>query len=225
VNGKKQPGVYAKDIVLAIIQKFGVNFGTGSIVEFTGECIRDLSMEERMTICNMSIEAGAKAGLISPDDVTFSYIKGRQYAPKGEQFEKAVEAWAALATDEGATYDETLEIDADTIEPVVTWGTNPAMSSYVSKQVPTLEECKTEAERKSLSRALEYMGLQPGMAIEEIPVQHVFIGSCTNARLSDLRDVAAFIKGKKVSPDVRAIIVPGSQNAIYFLNNALHIIF
>jgi 3-isopropylmalate/(R)-2-methylmalate dehydratase large subunit len=211
VNGKKQPGVYAKDIVLAIIQKFGVNFGTGSIVEFTGECIRDLSMEERMTICNMSIEAGAKAGLISPDDVTFSYIKGRQYAPKGEQFEKAVEAWAALATDEGATYDETLEIDADTIEPVVTWGTNPAMSSYVSKQVPTLEECKTEAERKSLSRALEYMGLQPGMAIEEIPVQHVFIGSCTNARLSDLRDVAAFIKGKKVSPDVRAMIVPGSQ--------------
>ncbi|TYR82242.1 3-isopropylmalate dehydratase large subunit [Priestia megaterium] len=211
VDGKKQPGVFAKDIVLAIIQKFGVNFGTGSIIEFTGECIRQLSMEERMTICNMSIEAGAKAGLISPDEVTFSYIKGREYAPKGAQFDEAVKAWKALATDEGAQYDETLEINANEIEPVVTWGTNPAMSSYISKHIPKLEECQTDSERKSLNRALEYMGLKPGMSIEEIPIQHVFIGSCTNARLSDLRDAATFIKGKKVSQNVRAMVVPGSQ--------------
>ncbi|KZB92814.1 isopropylmalate isomerase [Bacillus sp. VT 712] len=211
VDGQKKPGVFAKDIVLAIIQKFGVNFGTGSIIEFTGDCIKQLSMEERMTICNMSIEAGAKAGLISPDEVTFSYIKGREYAPKGEKFTEAVEKWKALASDEGAEYDQTLEIDANEIEPVVTWGTNPAMSSYISKTVPTFELCNTDSERKSLERALDYMGLTPGMAIEDIPIQHVFIGSCTNARLSDLRDAASFIKGKKVSPNVRAMVVPGSQ--------------
>ncbi|MDT2045287.1 3-isopropylmalate dehydratase large subunit [Priestia flexa] len=211
VNGQKKNGVFAKDIVLAIIQKFGVNFGTGSIIEFTGDCIKQLSMEERMTICNMSIEAGAKAGLISPDEVTFSYIKGREYAPKGEKFAEAVEKWKALASDEGAEYDQTLEIDANEIEPVVTWGTNPAMSSYISKTVPTFESCNTDSERKSLERALDYMGLTPGMAIEDIPIQHVFIGSCTNARLSDLRDAASFIKGKKVSPNVRAMVVPGSQ--------------
>ncbi|WP_110111527.1 3-isopropylmalate dehydratase large subunit [Bacillus sp. CGMCC 1.16541] len=211
VNGQKQKGVYAKDIVLAIIQKYGVHFGTGFVIEFTGECIRTMSMEERMTVCNMSIEAGAKAGLISPDDVTFEYMKGRQYVPQGEGFEEAIAQWSQLATDDGATYDETIELDASEIEPVVTWGTNPAMSSYVTKTVPTFESCKSEAERKSLNRALEYMGLQPGMPIASIPIQHVFIGSCTNSRLSDLRDVAEFIKGRKVSPNVRAIVVPGSQ--------------
>lgn len=211
VKGKKQKGVTAKDIILAIIQKYGIHFGTGYVIEFTGEGIRDLSMEERMTICNMSIEAGAKAGLISPDETTFTYLKGRTFAPQGEAFDAAVEKWRALATDEGAEYDQTLEIDASELEPVVTWGTNPAMSSYVTGNVPTLESFATEVDRKMGQSAMKYMGLEPGMPISSIAIQHVFIGSCTNSRLSDLREAAEVIKGKKVAAGVNAIVVPGSQ--------------
>ena len=211
VKGPKPAAVSAKDIILAIIQKYGVRFGTGYIIEFTGEAIKELSMEERMTICNMSIEAGAKAGLISPDETTVEYLRGRPYCPEGEEFEKVAKEWLSLASDEGAVYDDTIELDAPSLEPVVTWGTNPAMSSFVTGNVPKLEEVANENERENLRRALEYMGLTPGMPITDIPVQHVFIGSCTNSRLSDLRQAANLIKGKKVSDQVTAIVVPGSQ--------------
>jgi 3-isopropylmalate/(R)-2-methylmalate dehydratase large subunit len=211
VSGKPAPGVTAKDVILAIIRKYGVDFGTGYIIEFTGEAIRNMSMEERMTICNMSIEAGARAGLVSPDEVTFEYLKGRKYAPKGEEFEKAVERWRELATDEGATYDKTVEINASEIAPMVTWGTTPGMSVSIEETIPYPEDFATETERKAAKLALEYMGLTPGVPISEIEIQHVFIGSCTNSRLSDLRAAAEVVKGKKVAPGVRALVVPGSQ--------------
>jgi 3-isopropylmalate/(R)-2-methylmalate dehydratase large subunit len=211
VSGKLSPGVTAKDVVLAIIRKYGVDFGTGYIIEFTGEAIRNMSMEERMTICNMSIEAGARAGLVSPDEVTFEYLKGRKYAPKGKEFEKAVECWRKLATDEGATYDKTVEINASEIAPMVTWGTTPGMSVSIEETIPYPEDFATETERKAAKLALEYMGLTPGVPISEIEIQHVFIGSCTNSRLSDLRAAAEVVKGKKVAPGVRALVVPGSQ--------------
>jgi 3-isopropylmalate/(R)-2-methylmalate dehydratase large subunit len=211
IDGKLGEGVTAKDVILAIIGRYGVGVGTGYIIEFTGEVIRNMSMEERMTICNMSIEAGARAGLVSPDETTFAYLRGRKYAPKGEEFEKAVERWRALATDEGAEYDKTIEIDASTIAPMVTWGTNPSMSTSVDGTVPYPEEFASETEQKAVRRALEYMGLKPGTPITEIPVQHVFIGSCTNSRISDLREAAKIVKGKKVAKGVRALVVPGSQ--------------
>lgn len=211
INGKLGEGVTAKDVILAIIGRYGVDVGTGYIIEFTGEVIRNMSMEERMTICNMSIEAGARAGLVSPDETTFAYLRGRKYAPKGEEFEKAVERWRALATDEGAEYDKTIEIDAATIAPMVTWGTNPSMSTSVDGTVPHPEAFSSETEQKAVRRALEYMGLKPGTPITEIPVQHVFIGSCTNSRISDLREAAKIVKGKKVAKGVRALVVPGSQ--------------
>ncbi|BDG46267.1 3-isopropylmalate dehydratase large subunit [Parageobacillus sp. KH3-4] len=211
IDGKLGEGVTAKDVILAIIGRYGVDVGTGYIIEFTGEVIRNMSMEERMTICNMSIEAGARAGLVSPDETTFAYLRGRKYAPKGEEFEKAVERWRALATDEGAEYDKTIEIDAATIAPMVTWGTNPSMSTSVDGTVPHPEAFSSETEQKAVRRALEYMGLKPGTPITEIPVQHVFIGSCTNSRISDLREAAKIVKGKKVAKGVRALVVPGSQ--------------
>jgi 3-isopropylmalate/(R)-2-methylmalate dehydratase large subunit len=211
VSGKLSPGVTAKDVILAIIRKYGVDFGTGYIIEFTGEAIRNMSMEERMTICNMSIEAGARAGLVSPDEVTFEYLKGRKYAPKGEEFARAVERWRELATDEGATYDKTVEINASEIAPMVTWGTTPGMSVSIEETIPYPEDFATETERKAAKLALEYMGLTPGTPISEVKIQHVFIGSCTNSRLSDLRAAAEVVKGKKVAPGVRALVVPGSQ--------------
>ncbi|ARA98899.1 MULTISPECIES: 3-isopropylmalate dehydratase large subunit [Geobacillus] len=211
INGQLGKGVTAKDVILAIIGRYGVGVGTGYIIEFTGEAIRRMSMEERMTICNMSIEAGARAGLISPDETTFAYLRGRKYAPKGEEFDQAVERWRALASDEGAEYDKTIEIDASTIAPMVTWGTNPSMSTSVDGTVPDPEQFESETERNAVRRALEYMGLKPGMSITEIPVQHVFIGSCTNSRISDLREAAKIVKGQKVAPGVRALVVPGSQ--------------
>lgn len=211
INGRLGKGVTAKDVILAIIGRYGVGVGTGYIIEFTGEVIRRMSMEERMTICNMSIEAGARAGLISPDETTFAYLRGRKYAPKGEAFEQAVERWRALASDEGAEYDKTIEIDASTIAPMVTWGTTPAMSTSVDGVVPHPEQFENKTEQNAVRRALEYMGLKPGTPIADIPVQHVFIGSCTNSRLSDLRAAASIVKGKKVAPGVRALVVPGSQ--------------
>lgn len=211
VNGKLGFGVTAKDIILAIIAKFGIDMGTGHIIEYTGEAIRHLTMEERMTICNMSIEAGAKAGLVSPDETTINYLKGRRYVPQGEAFEEAAQQWLALATDEGATYDTVVEINADEIEPFVTWGTNPSMGAGISATVPTAADFSTETEKEALHNALTYMGLKEGQPLTSIDIQHVFIGSCTNARLSDLEAAAKVLEGRKVHPSVRAIVVPGSR--------------
>ena len=211
VEGKLGEGVTAKDLILAIIAKYGVDVGTGHVIEFTGEAIRAMSMEERMTICNMAIEAGARAGLVSPDEVTFEYLRGRQYVPKGEEFEKKVEEWKKLATDEGATYDRVITIDASEVEPMVTWGTNPSQGIGITKTVPFPEDAKAETERRSIERALQYMDIKPGTPIKDIKIQHVFIGSCTNSRLSDIRAAARIVKGKKVAPGVRALVVPGSQ--------------
>lgn len=210
VNGELGTGVTAKDLILAIIGKFGVKFGTGYVLEYTGEAIRNLSMEGRMTICNMSIEAGARAGLISPDDTTVEFLRGRRYVPEGEEFERLAEEWKALATDEGAVYDEQVEINADEIEPQVTWGTNPGMCIPVSETVPTVDQGETENEREEITRALDYMGLEGGEPISSVAIEHVFIGSCTNSRLADLRKAANIIKGQKVNPNVRAMVVPGS---------------
>ncbi|MDW0116863.1 3-isopropylmalate dehydratase large subunit [Sporosarcina thermotolerans] len=211
INGKLGYGVTAKDVILAIIAKFGIDVGTGHIVEYTGEAIRAMSMEERMTICNMSIEAGAKAGLISPDETTIDYLRGRRHVPEGEAFEEATEKWFALATDEGAVYDTVLEVNAEEIEPFVTWGTNPSMGSGISATVPTVADFVNESDKEALKKALTYMGLEQGTPLSLIAVQHVFIGSCTNARLSDLRNAAEVIAGQKVHPDVTAIVVPGSR--------------
>lgn len=211
INGKLGFGVTAKDVILAIIAKFGIDVGTGHIAEFTGEAIRALTMEERMTICNMSIEAGAKAGLISPDETTVEYLRGRRYVPEGDAFEEAAKQWLALASDEGASYDTVLEIDAEAIEPFVTWGTNPSMGAPISALVPSAQDFEDESDKEALEKALAYMGLEEGTPLSSIPIQHVFIGSCTNARLSDLREAAGVIAGQKVHPDVTAIVVPGSR--------------
>lgn len=212
VKGELGFGVTAKDIILAIIAKFGIDVGTGHIVEFTGDAIHKLSMEERMTICNMSIEAGAKAGLISPDEITVDYIKGRKYAPQGDKFEEAKKYWLSLASDPDATYDKTLVIETSEIEPFVTWGTNPSMGSGVSKTVPYASNYTEESDKQALKKALTYMDLQEGTPLTDIEIQHVFIGSCTNSRLHDLRAAANVIKGKHVHPNVRAIVVPGSHS-------------
>ncbi len=211
VNGKLGYGVAAKDIILAIIAKFGIDMGTGYIVEYTGEAIRDLTMEERMTICNMSIEAGARAGLISPDETTVEFLRGRKHVPSGEAFEKEAARWKALASDEGAVYDKTVEISADEIEPFVTWGTNPSMGSGVSNNIPYTTDFTETSDQQAHEKALAYMGLEQGMPLEDIQISNVFIGSCTNARLSDLKTAAKVIEGKKVHANVTAIVVPGSQ--------------
>ena len=211
VSGKLNPGVTAKDVILHIIGKYGIDFGTGYVIEYTGDVIRNMSMEERMTVCNMSIEAGAKAGLISPDEKTFEYLKGRRYVPSGEEFDQAVKKWQALATDEGAKYDRVVEVKGDDIDPQVTWGTNPSMCVSVNDTVPHPDDFDSETDQKAARQALEYMGLEPGTPINEIEIQNVFIGSCTNSRLSDLRAAAEIAKGKKVASHVRALVVPGSQ--------------
>lgn len=210
ISGELGTGVTAKDVILAVIAKFGIDVGTGHIIEFTGEAIRNLSMEERMTICNMSIEAGAKAGLISPDETTVEYLRGRRHVPEGEAFEAAAAEWLALATDEGAVYDTTLTLDASEIEPYVTWGTNPAMGTGISGRVPYASDYESSSDQEALKKAIAYMGLEEGMPLSDISIQHVFIGSCTNARLSDLRAAAAIVKGQQVHPTVTAIVVPGS---------------
>ncbi|MDP4083322.1 MAG: 3-isopropylmalate dehydratase large subunit [Bacillota bacterium] len=212
VNGKLGLGVTAKDLILAIIAKYGVNFGTGYVIEFSGEAIRALSMEERMTVCNMSIEAGARAGLITPDETTFAYLKGRRHVPKDDEFEEAVAKWKFLASDEDAAYDFTLEIAAEEIEPQVTWGTNPGMGLPVSGSVPDPSLLEKPSEREEIKRALDYMGLEAGQPITSIKIDHVFIGSCTNSRLSDLRKAAKVVHGHKVHSSVTAIVVPGSMS-------------
>jgi 3-isopropylmalate/(R)-2-methylmalate dehydratase large subunit len=207
VVGDLGPGVTAKDLILAIIAKFGVRFGTGYVMEYTGDAIRKLSMEERMTICNMSIEGGARAGLISPDEKTVEYLRGKEYVPEGEAFEEVSRQWLALATDEGATYDHTVEIDASEVEPQVTWGTNPAMCVPISGMTPSIADSEHVDE---VERALEYMGLDENQPMTSIEIDHVFIGSCTNSRLQDLQKAAAIVEGRKVKENVKAIVVPGS---------------
>lgn len=207
VEGNLGPGVTAKDLILAIIAKYGVKMGTGYIVEYTGEAIRNLSMEERMTICNMSIEAGARAGLISPDEKTIEFLRGRRHVPKGEAFDEVANEWLALATDEGATYDKTLTINAEEVEPQVTWGTNPGMGVPVSGATPTID---TVPNKEEVRLALEYMGLEENQPMTSIEIDHVFIGSCTNSRLSDLEKAAQIVAGKRVKDGVKAIVVPGS---------------
>ncbi|MCZ2257415.1 3-isopropylmalate dehydratase large subunit [Sporosarcina sp. G11-34] len=211
ITGELGYGVTAKDLILAVIAKFGIDVGNGHIMEYTGEAIRSLTMEERMTVCNMSIEAGAKAGLISPDETTIEYLRGRRHVPEGEDFEKEAAQWLALATDEDATYDTVVELDTSEIEPFVTWGTNPSMGSGITKNVPYSSDFESESDKESLKNALEYMGLEEGMPLSSIDIQHVFIGSCTNARLSDLEAAAKIVKGLKVHPSVTAIVVPGSR--------------
>ena len=212
VNGQLGQGVAAKDLILAIIGKHGVRFGTGFVIEFTGEAIRGLSMEERMTVCNMSIEAGARAGLITPDETTIEYLRGRSFVPQGEEFEKAADSWRALASDQGASYDAVIEIEAEEIAPQVTWGTNPGMCLPVTSSVPDPESAAKESEKDEIRRALEYMGLEAGQPISSIEIDHVFIGSCTNSRISDLRNAAEVIQGRKVHHGVRALVVPGSAS-------------
>ena len=211
IDGTLPYGVTAKDIILAIIGHIGIDGGNGAVVEYTGSAIRALSIEERMTVCNMSIEAGARAGMIAPDDATYEYIAGKRFAPKDEDFDAAVENWKQLPTDEGATYDRTLHLDAASIAPQVTWGTNPGMVTDVTGRVPDPADMTTTDDRRAAEHALAYMDLQPGTPITDIPVDRVFIGSCTNSRISDLRAAAEVAKGRKVAETVSAMVVPGSQ--------------
>lgn len=212
VDGTLQKGVTAKDVILAVIGKYGVKFGTGYVIEYTGEVFRNMTMDERMTVCNMSIEAGARAGLIAPDEVTFEYCKNRKYTPKGEEFDNTVEEWRALRTDPGAVYDKSIFLDGNKISPMVTWGINPGMVLPVDSELPAPESFSAEYDKKEAIRAYEYMGLTPHQKIEDIKVEHVFIGSCTNSRMNDLRQAADMIKGKKVADSVKSIVVPGSQS-------------
>ncbi len=211
VDGRLQPGVTAKDIILAIIAKYGVGGGTGYVFEYMGEAIRSLSMEERMTICNMSIEGGARAGMVAPDATTFQYVAGRPYAPKGAAFEAAVARWRSLPSDEGAVFDTEMTLDAGSLAPMITYGTNPGMGIPIDAPIPTPEALADPSARQALSKALAYMDLEPGRPLLGHKLDVVFIGSCTNSRLSDLRQVAAFFKGRKVAEGVRVMVVPGSQ--------------
>jgi 3-isopropylmalate/(R)-2-methylmalate dehydratase large subunit len=211
VEGKLAPGVGAKDIILALIARIGIGGGTGCVFEFCGSTIRDLSMEERMTVCNMSIEAGARAGLIAPDETTFEYLKGRTFSPKGEAWDAAVAYWKTLPTDEGATYDRTISIDGASLAPMITFGTNPGMGMGINDSIPDPGNIADALERDSLKKALAYMALDAGKPLLGHPIDVVFIGSCTNSRMSDLRSAASILKGRKVADNVRVMVVPGSQ--------------
>ncbi|MFN3478166.1 MAG: 3-isopropylmalate dehydratase large subunit [bacterium] len=210
LQGKIGKGVYSKDVILYLIKQIGINGAKGYAVEYTGDFIRDLSIEGRLTICNMSIEAGARVGLISPDEKTFSYLENKPFSPKGKEWEKALNYWQSLASDVDAVYDKSVCINVDKIEPMVTWGTNPSQAVFVNQRIPYLSEIEDEFERNAAKRALEYMGLEEGTKITDIEVNVVFIGSCTNARMEDLREAARVLKGRKVHPRVRALVVPGS---------------
>jgi 3-isopropylmalate/(R)-2-methylmalate dehydratase large subunit len=212
VDGELPFGVTAKDIILDIIGKIGTDGATGYAVEYAGSAIRALSMEGRMTICNMSIEAGARAGMIAPDETTFAYLKGRRFSPQGAAWDEAVAHWKTLPTDEGVVFDRELHIDAASLAPAVTWGTSPGMTTTIDAKVPTLEDAKSDADRKSFARAYEYMDLKPGTPIEEIKIDTVFLGSCTNGRIEDLRAAAAVVKGHHIATKIRAMVVPGSQH-------------
>jgi len=208
--GELPLGVTAKDVILGAIGRIGVSGGTGHVIEYAGEAIRDMSMANRMTICNMSIEAGARAGMIAPDDTTFAYMEGRPAAPKGAAWERALDRWRALPSDPDAVYDRVVEIDVSELKPQVTWGTNPGMVAPVDGVVPDPSDITDPDERAAVERALEYMGLEPGTPVQEIRIDRVFIGSCTNSRIEDLRVAARVAAGKRVAPGVRALVVPGS---------------
>ena len=210
VKGQVAPGITAKDIILAIIGKTTSAGGTGHVVEFCGDAIVALSMEGRMTLCNMAIEMGAKAGIIAPDDVTFEYLKGRQFSPKDEEFEKAVAYWRTLKTDEGAQFDTVVTLDGKDIAPQVTWGTNPGQVTSIEANVPNPDDFADPIEKHSAERALAYMGLTAGTKMSDIKINKVFIGSCTNSRIEDLRAAAEVAKGRKVAEGVQALVVPGS---------------
>jgi len=212
VDGTLSAGVTAKDIILGLIARIGVGGGTGCVLEYSGPAIRALSMEQRMTVCNMSIEGGARAGLIAPDETTFQYIAGRRHAPKGSAWDAAVERWRKLPSDEGAVYDKQIAIDADSLEPMITYGTNPGMGIPITASVPDPSSISDPLQRESVEKALRYMGLEGGKPLLGRAVNVVFIGSCTNSRISDLRTAASLLKGRKVNPKVRVMVVPGSQD-------------
>ncbi len=212
VDGELPTGVSAKDIILALIAKIGVGGGTGHVFEYTGSAIRALTMEQRMTICNMSIEGGARAGMVAPDGVTFEYLAGREFAPKGADWEQAVAYWKTLPTDEGATYDKSIVLNAADLEPMITYGTNPGMGMKITDRVPDPASLGDANQKSALEKALTYMGLQPGQTLLGKKVDVVFIGSCTNSRISDLRLAASLLKGRKVDASTRVMVVPGSQD-------------
>ncbi|HTA42347.1 MAG TPA: 3-isopropylmalate dehydratase large subunit [Bryobacteraceae bacterium] len=211
VNGSLRTGVTAKDIILALIAQIGIGGGTGCVLEYSGPAIRALDMEGRMTVCNMSIEAGARAGMIAPDDTTFQYLHGRHFVPKGADWDAAVARWRKLPTDDSAKFDREVVINGDVLEPMITWGTNPGMGISINKPIPQPSSADDPLERESLAKALAYMGLEPGKPLAGHAVNVVFIGSCTNSRISDLRSAAAILKGRKVNPNVRVMVVPGSM--------------
>ncbi len=212
VDGQLAEGVAAKDIILALLAKIGVSGGTGHVFEYTGSAIRGLGMEQRMTICNMSIEGGARAGLVSPDETTFSYLAGRTHVPSGADWDAALDTWRALPSDDGAAYDATVFLDASELEPMVTYGTNPGMGFPISSRIPDPASLTDPSRRGALERALEYMDLRPGASVLGQPIDVVFIGSCTNSRLSDLREAARVLRGRRVSDGVRVLVVPGSTD-------------
>ena len=211
IDGRLAPGVSSKDIILALLARIGVGGGTGHVFEYRGEAIRALTMEQRMTICNMSIEGGARAGIIAPDDTTFEYVNGRPYAPHGAAWDAAVDRWRQLPTDDGATFDKAIAIDADSLEPMVTYGTNPGMGIPITSRVPSPDDEADPSARRALERALEYMDLRPGQPIIGQKVDVVFVGSCTNGRISDLRLAAAALKDRHVADGVRLMVTPGSD--------------
>jgi 3-isopropylmalate/(R)-2-methylmalate dehydratase large subunit len=212
VDGRLGAGVSAKDIILALIARIGIGGGTGHVFEYTGEAIRALTMEQRMTVCNMSIEGGARAGMIAPDEVTFEYLVGREFVPQGTDWDKAVAKWRSLPSDEGATYDKSITLDAADLEPMITYGTNPGMGMKITDRVPSSESFTEPSQKAAFEKAMTYMGLQPGQSLLGQKVDVVFIGSCTNSRISDLRLAASMLKGRKVSESTRVMVVPGSQD-------------
>ena len=211
VDGTLRPGVTAKDVILSLIARIGIGGGTGCIFEYCGSAIRALSMEERMTVCNMSIEAGARGGMIAPDDTTYQYMAGRHYAPKDQAFVQAEARWRELPTDDGATYDKSISLDASVLEPMITFGTNPGMGIPITAAVPNPTDISDPLERDTLAKALRYMDLEPGKPLLGHALNVIFIGSCTNSRMSDLRSAANILRGRKVHPGVRVMVVPGSQ--------------
>ena len=210
VIGKLSKGVGPKDLILGIIRKIGTGGGAGHVIEYVGDAIKEMSMENRMTVCNMSIEGGARAGMIAPDETTFNYLKNRNYAPKDADWEDAISEWSELYSDPNASFDKTILIDASEIEPSVSWGTNPSQIIFVNDVIPNPDEFENESEKEAAARALDYMDLKPGQKINEILLDRVFIGSCTNGRLEDLRAAAMVVEGKKVAENIEAMVVPGS---------------
>jgi 3-isopropylmalate/(R)-2-methylmalate dehydratase large subunit len=211
VNGQLPMGVYAKDVILHIIRKLGVNGGTGYAYEYGGSAIDAMNMEERMTLCNMSIEGGARVGYVNPDEKTYAYLKGRKYSPKGAAWDAAVKGWKATASDSNAGFDDVVEISAKDIKPTVTWGINPGQAIFIDENVPSVTDVSDAADKASIAEALEYMKLKPGAPIKGTKIDVAFIGSCTNSRMTDLREVAKFVDGQHVAPGVKALVVPGSM--------------